>query len=59
MRIKMKKDKVFVGAFDTYHPEDYSFIGTWEECLKYIKKWGYEKMSYIYSVEEVEKWYKK
>lgn len=55
----MKKYKVFVGACDTYHPEDYSFIGTWEECLKYIKKWRYEKMSYIYSVEEVEKWYKK
>lgn len=55
----MKKYKVFVGACDTYYPEDYSFIGTWEECIEYIKKWGYEKQSYIYSVEEVEKWYKK
>ena len=44
----MKKYKVFVGACDAYHPEDYSFIGPWEECLEYIKKWGYEKMSYIY-----------
>ena len=33
----MKKYKVFVGACDTYHPEDYSFIGTWEECIEYIK----------------------
>ena len=45
----IKRDifKVFVGACDTYEPEDYAFIGSWDECNAYITKWGYEKQSYI------------
>lgn len=39
--------KVFVGACDTYEPEDYAFIGSLDECKEYIEKWNHQKQSYI------------
>ena len=59
--------KVYVGACDTYEKDDYSFIGTKDECYDYIKKWGYEKQSYVEPVllskdeyiEKLEKYFEK
>ena len=49
---KMEKQfKVFIGANDTYEDDNYDFIGTWDECIDYIEKWGYEKQAYIEPVE--------
>lgn len=39
--------KVFVGACDTYEPEDYVFIGNLEECNAYVVKYNHQKESYI------------
>lgn len=39
--------KVFVGACDTYEPEDYAFIGNLDECKEYIEKYNHQKESYI------------
>lgn len=39
--------KVFVGACDTYEPEDYAFIGSLDECKEYIVKYNHQKQSYI------------
>lgn len=39
--------KVFVGACDTYEPEDYAFIGSWDECNEYVVKYNHQKQSYI------------
>lgn len=46
-----KQFKVFIGANDTYEDDNYDFIGTWDECIDYIEKWGYEKQAYIEPVE--------
>lgn len=39
--------KVFVGACDTYEPNDYAFIGTLDECNEYINKYNHQKQAYI------------
>ena len=39
--------KVFVGACDTYEPEDYAFVGNLDECKEYIEKYNHQKQSYI------------
>ena len=39
--------KVFVGANDTYAPEDYAFIGSLDECDDYIVKYNHQKQSHI------------
>ena len=46
-----KQFKVFIGANDTYEDDNYDFMGTWDECINYIEKWGYEKQAYIEPVE--------
>lgn len=42
--------KVFIGACDTYEPEDYAFIGSLDECNEYIEKYNHQKQSYIQPV---------
>lgn len=39
--------KVFVGTHDTYEPEDYQFIGSYDECVDYVNTYGYQACSYI------------
>lgn len=39
--------KVFVGTHDTYEPEDYQFIGNYDECVDYVNAYGYQACSYI------------
>lgn len=45
----VRKDmfKVFIGACDTYESEDYSFIGSWDECNAYVVKYNHQKQAYI------------
>lgn len=44
---KIDMFKVFIGACDTYEPEDYTFVGSWDECNDYVVKYNHQKQSYI------------